>query len=413
MFIETRAFRSLPSATAVALTVAVVAGAAATTGCGEPTTDGRTHHTERTPRSCAAAALAITRFPFDGINGRDWMINNYVDLDGASPGVADYRGRPGDRARTYDGHQGIDIDIPSFREMDRGTAVIHAVTAGTVDQVIDDQPDRNTSCTGRWNVISVRHPNGFVIRYGHIKRGSARVARGQVIGAGTPLAIAGSAGCSTQPHLHLEVRDCADHAVETLLRPGAWTAPPAYDPPSGIMDVMLMEGDVPSVAQIKDPPPNPSVIAPDGTLGVGLSAAVRGGDVITTTLIDPTGRASAQRLIIAGAARFAHGYPRFALAIGATSGVWTIEVGLNGARAATRTVRVAPPPPALGVDARADVRASKGRTSPPHRTTRARRRSGWPPPPRGSRSQPGAPAPPAQPAQRRQDSRTALRPNRQ
>ncbi len=208
-------------------------------------------------RSCALSDLSITRFPFDGANGRDWMINNYVDLDPSSPGLADLRGRTGARARTYDGHQGLDIDIPSFREMDSGRAVIHAVTAGVVEQVIDDQPDRHITCAGRWNVVRVRAANGFEILYGHIRRGSARVRPGQPVAPGTPLAIAGSAGCSTQPHLHLEVRDCAGNAVETLQNTGVWRNPPADEPSSAVMDVMMLDGDVPAVAQIKDPAPDP------------------------------------------------------------------------------------------------------------------------------------------------------------
>ena len=206
------------------------------------------------------------------------LINNYVDLDPSSPDVADFRGRTGARARTYDGHQGIDIDIPSFREMDDGRAVIHAVTAGVVEQVIEDQPDRNITCAGRWNVVRVRHANGFAVLYGHIQRGSARVRPGQPIAPGTPLAIVGSAGCSTQPHLHLEVRDCAGRAVETLRQPGVWRNPPLDEPGPAVMDVMLVDGDVPSVAQVKDPARDPTVIEPDGTLGVGLSLAARGGD---------------------------------------------------------------------------------------------------------------------------------------
>jgi hypothetical protein len=99
------------------------------------------------------------------------MINNYVDLDPSSPDVADFRGRTGARARTYDGHQGIDIDIPSFREMDDGRAVIHAVTAGVVEEVLDGEPDRNVTCAGRWNVVRVRHANGFAILYGHAAGG--------------------------------------------------------------------------------------------------------------------------------------------------------------------------------------------------------------------------------------------------
>ena len=55
------------------------------------------------------------------------------------------------------------------------------------------------------NVIDVRHPNGYVTRYAHLKgfaqgvRSGARVSMGQTIG------YVGSTGMSTGPHLHFEV----------------------------------------------------------------------------------------------------------------------------------------------------------------------------------------------------------------
>src|SRR4051794_26844834 len=77
----------------------------------------------RAAPSCARADLAIARFPLEGIAGRDWVITNSLDHDPTSPGVADYAGRRGAAALSYDGHNGIDIDVPSFRDMDRDAAV--------------------------------------------------------------------------------------------------------------------------------------------------------------------------------------------------------------------------------------------------------------------------------------------------
>src|SRR6185503_332429 len=58
---------------------------------------------------------------------------------------------------------------------------------------------------GYGNVIDVRHTNGIVTRYGHLRgfakgvRGGARVAMGQTIG------FVGMTGLATGPHLHFEV----------------------------------------------------------------------------------------------------------------------------------------------------------------------------------------------------------------
>ena len=322
--------------------------------------------------SCALADLTLSRFPLDGLPDRDWVITNYVDLDPGSPGVADYTGRRGSFARTYDGHTGVDIDIPSFREMDAGVAVVRAAAAGTVDQVVQDQPDRNQRCAGRWNVVGVRLDNGFRALYGHIKARSAQVTVGQHVDAGAPLAIVGSAGCSPQPHLHFEVRDCAGAAVETLREPETWTAAPLYDPVSDVMDVMLHEGTTVTVADIKDPAPDPRTIRARATLAVGLSAAVRGGDTIALALLGPAGGAHEQAqartraLTLPHGARFGHWYLGFTLAAGATPGIWTVEVRVNGALRARRCIAIEPHQLATALSRRAAVTragAGSGRSS--------------------------------------------------
>jgi murein DD-endopeptidase MepM/ murein hydrolase activator NlpD len=297
----------------------------------------------RAAPSCARADLEIARFPLDGIPGRDWVITNYLDRDPGSPGVADYSGRRGAAALSYDGHKGIDVDIPSFREMDRDSAVAFAVAPGIVEQVVQDQPDRNLRCAGRWNFIAVRHRNGFLVLYGHLKAGSARVAAGQTVAAGTPLAVVGSSGCSTQPHLHLEVRDCAGAAVDTLVEPQLWLVPPPYQPPSAVMDLVLTQGGGLTVPQIKDPGPDSAVVDAPAMLGVGLSATARGGDAVSVALTSPRGRITTRTFTIAATARFGHWYLGFSFVVAATPGTWTVAVRINGQLQRSRSFQVAPP----------------------------------------------------------------------
>jgi hypothetical protein len=66
------------------------------------------------PETPSSTALL---WPVAGLEGRDWVINNYVDLD-ATSGTLDYTGCRGSEAKTYNGHNGIDIDVPNFRWMD-------------------------------------------------------------------------------------------------------------------------------------------------------------------------------------------------------------------------------------------------------------------------------------------------------
>lgn len=103
----------------------------------------------------------VLSWPLPGDDGADWVINNYVDLDPASGGVQDYTGAVGAFAKTYPGHQGIDIDIPTFRAMDAGVPVL-AAAPGEVVALHDCEPDRNTSCMGTWNFVRVRHADGSV-----------------------------------------------------------------------------------------------------------------------------------------------------------------------------------------------------------------------------------------------------------
>ncbi|MCZ2857883.1 M23 family metallopeptidase [Blastococcus sp. VKM Ac-2987] len=47
----------------------------------------------------------------------------------------------------------------------------------------------------------------------HLRRGSVRVAAGQVVAVGEPVGTCGNSGNSTQPHVHLQVMDSADLSV--------------------------------------------------------------------------------------------------------------------------------------------------------------------------------------------------------
>ena len=97
-------------------------------------------------RPAGDSLVDLLLWPLAGRDGRDWVINNYVDLDPTS-GTLDYTGGSGSGAKTYNGHTGIDIDVPNFRWMDGGVSIVLAAESGVVTSVHDNEPDRNTSCT--------------------------------------------------------------------------------------------------------------------------------------------------------------------------------------------------------------------------------------------------------------------------
>jgi murein DD-endopeptidase MepM/ murein hydrolase activator NlpD len=85
-------------------------------------------------------------------------------------------------------HEGIDITVPMGAE-------IEAPAAGVVAEVKWE--------TGYGNLLTLDHGNGLVTRYAHCSR--ILVARGARVKRGQAIALAGSTGLSTGPHLHYEV----------------------------------------------------------------------------------------------------------------------------------------------------------------------------------------------------------------
>jgi murein DD-endopeptidase MepM/ murein hydrolase activator NlpD len=313
------------------------------------------------PPSCNAADLKLTTWPLNGTTGRNWLVNNYVDLDPGAALTRDWMNNTGSLARTYDGHRGMDVDISSFREMDAGTMMGRAPAPGVVEDLDESQYDRNTSCTGNWNFVKIRQANGFAIFYGHVKTNSVVVNVGDSVVAGQMLAVVGSAGCSTQPHLHFEVQDCANVAIEPNLY-GMWVSPPAYNAPSDVMDVMLRKDQFAGAGQIKDPIANPTLYAPGETLGIGLSMAGKGGDTVQLSLIAPDATTDSWTWNVPGVARYTHMYPSWWKTVGTTVGTWTLRVYVNGSLKATRSFGVSNYQPGWGEVARHGVPAGSYQT---------------------------------------------------
>jgi murein DD-endopeptidase MepM/ murein hydrolase activator NlpD len=58
---------------------------------------------------------------------------------------------------------------------------------------------------GYGNAIEVRHPNGFVTRYGHLRSFAKSARRGTRVSIGQTIGYVGMTGLATAPHLHFEV----------------------------------------------------------------------------------------------------------------------------------------------------------------------------------------------------------------
>ncbi len=128
---------------------------------------------------------------------------NYVDLD-PSGSVNDWSCK----ATTYDTHQGNDIMIRDFVEMDEGRFIV-AAAPGVVLRAVDGYFDRAAfpGNGGPNNFVYVQHDDGSKGLYLHHAKWSSLVGAGERFFEGQPLALVGSAGNSSDPHVHFEVAD--------------------------------------------------------------------------------------------------------------------------------------------------------------------------------------------------------------
>ena len=93
--------------------------------------------------------------------------------------------------RTRRAHRGVDYGAS------QGTPV-NVIGDGTVIRAWNDPG-------GFGNVVEVRHPNGFVSRYAHLSRFSAKGRTGTRVMQGDVIGSVGMTGLATAPHLHFEI----------------------------------------------------------------------------------------------------------------------------------------------------------------------------------------------------------------
>ncbi|UCC26546.1 MAG: M23 family metallopeptidase [Gemmatimonadales bacterium] len=104
-------------------------------------------------------------------------------------------------------HRGVDYAA------DRGTPVM-----ATSDGVVIQRGPNG----GLGNAVEIRHPNGFITRYGHLNGFRSGVSVGSRVKQGEVIGYVGSTGLATGPHLHYE-----------MLRSGRHVDPLSVDLPAG------------------------------------------------------------------------------------------------------------------------------------------------------------------------------------
>ena len=95
---------------------------------------------------------------------------------------------------------------PILGDVRKHKGVDYAASSGTPVRAIGDGVVQRAGWGGGYgNVLEIRHPNGYVTRYGHLRGFARNVHRGARVTIGQKVAFVGTTGLSTAPHLHFEV----------------------------------------------------------------------------------------------------------------------------------------------------------------------------------------------------------------
>ena len=152
-------------------------------------------------------APPILDMPVRCTPGETCWITKYVDWDQAS-GYRDYRCGPISSNR----HQGTDIAIRDLGVMRIGVAVV-AAAPGVVVKRSDGMADVDVLETADpkklkgkcGNGVYLRHRDGWLTIYCHMRKGSIAVNKGDKVKTGQHLGFVGMSGSAQYPHVHFQV----------------------------------------------------------------------------------------------------------------------------------------------------------------------------------------------------------------
>ncbi|HJP86670.1 MAG TPA: M23 family metallopeptidase [Gemmatimonadaceae bacterium] len=96
---------------------------------------------------------------------------------------------------------------PIFGEWRNHTGTDYAAAAGTPVRAIGDGVVIFAGKKGGYgNMIDIRHRNGMVSRYGHMRNFASGIRPGTHVAMGSTIGYVGMTGWATGPHLHFEIR---------------------------------------------------------------------------------------------------------------------------------------------------------------------------------------------------------------
>lgn len=275
-------------------------------------------------------------FPQAGTVWEDLFANNFVDLD-PTAGILDYHGT----AYTYDGHQGVDVDLCTFTEQSVGVPVFAALP-GVVAVAHDGESDMNTTQVAGTlaNYVVLQHSGTQQTWYYHLKKNSVAVTAGQNVVAGQQLGLTASSGYSTGPHLHFESRYAGTffEAFTGTSNPGTsgWISQIPFKSAMYVRDFNVTADNLSSW------PGPPTDTTRTGTVGTGTQtryfwALIQSLPASTTyqfRFIRPNGTVrfdSGSRALSAGNPFYKWSYWWWSWNVNYdVAGTWTVEFSLNG-----------------------------------------------------------------------------------
>ena len=313
------------------------------------------------------AATPLFSWPVRAADGipvaTTYGISNFVDHDPALNSVIDFACG----TRTYDlvggGHRGTDIfPVYGWRKLDNEEAVVVAAAPGTIVFKQDGNQDRTcgnlatmSADATQWNAVFLRHADGSVSWYGHLKKDSLTPKKiGDPVAEGEFLGAVGSSGLSSGPHTHFEVYDSSNTLIDPWVgacNPSTRTTwwkdqPPYFDPQ--IVQLMPSKSD-PATANFTPPcdavthtaavVPQSYFLQPDYYFAAGdtihsiaFVRDVQPGATIAFTLKRPNGTVLVASAQTSSQPYFAGGYfySSVVLPAGAPAGQWSVDVTFAG-----------------------------------------------------------------------------------
>lgn len=252
-----------------------------------------------------AAGGPVLSLPIDCILGETCYIQNFVDRD-PGPEMLDFRcGSLG-----YDGDKGADFALPTLADMWRGVDVLAAapgVVRGLRDGVADVGPTAATAGQECGNGVVLRHDDGWETQYCHLKYGSIRVQKGQIVERGEVLGQVGLSGKTEFPHVHLSVRhdgkvvdpfDLSEFPSCGEGGPSMWQDAPEYVD-GGLLDAGFAPG-IPQYSAVQAGSASQAVLAADaaGLVIFGFAFGGQKGDVMDMQITGPNGEFLTQAITL-------------------------------------------------------------------------------------------------------------------